>query len=773
LVSTGAVWKYLDDGSDQGTVWQGLLFNDSAWAAGPAQLGYGDGDEATVVNGGPPNNRFVTTYFRNSFLVDDLLGYTNLAIRLLRGAGGVVYLNGTPIFRSNMPTNDITYTTLALGAVQPVDQSTNFYARAVDPSLLLFGLNLLAVEIHQFSLTNSDCSFDLSLVGDFSPTPPTVGIVSPTNGAALLRANITLSADAHDLNDAITGVEFFQGGSSLGQMSAPPYSLVWSNVPEGSYTLTAVATDSRGLSSTSAPVTITARALIAHGAVWSYLDDGSDQGTAWQSLSFDDSSWATGPAQLGYGPANEATVINGGPSTNRIITDYFRRRFDVPDPSAWTNLVLRLLRDDGAIVYLNGTEVFRSNMPDGPVNDLTWAAKVVPIGPQESEFYSTRVDPALLLPGQNVLAVEIHQANNTSSDLNFDLELIPNVPPIPPSVSITNLISLTGGSTSVTSGLVAPATFEIDVDASAFDSTVAQVQIYLGAAMLGASTNEPFSLIASNVSAGHYLLYAVAVSSSGMAATSAPIALTVAGAPISTTLIATGSVWKYLDTGATNLGTAWKEIGFDDSPWPSGPAILGYGNASKSPPRPEATLINATNLNGKIITDYFRRQFVASSDSGFTNLSFGVLRDDGVVAYLNGSEIFRMNMPTGSISYASNSLAAVVNTDETNFFPTNISSALLLNGTNLLAVELHQFVIGKDAAFDLSLDGIAPPYTGPLALSITNTGSGLFVKWKSTGAFLETADRSSGSWLTLTSVVASPYLIMPTNGSKFYRLRQP
>src|SRR5580765_5665592 len=135
LVSTGSVWKYLDNGSDQGASWQGLLFDDSLWASGPAELGYGDGDEATVVNAGPATNRFITTYFRHSFVVDPV-AYTNLAVRLLRDDGAVVYLNGTEILRSNMPTNDIDYTTLALVSVPAFDESTNFYAQVVDPGLM-------------------------------------------------------------------------------------------------------------------------------------------------------------------------------------------------------------------------------------------------------------------------------------------------------------------------------------------------------------------------------------------------------------------------------------------------------------------------------------------------------------------------------------------------------------------------------------------------------------------------------------------------------------
>src|SRR6266852_1550238 len=87
LVSTGSAWKFLDDGSDQGIAWQGLLFDDSAWASGPAPLGYGGVGEATTVNGGPDTNRFITTYFRHVFQVEHPQAVTNLAVRLLRDAG--------------------------------------------------------------------------------------------------------------------------------------------------------------------------------------------------------------------------------------------------------------------------------------------------------------------------------------------------------------------------------------------------------------------------------------------------------------------------------------------------------------------------------------------------------------------------------------------------------------------------------------------------------------------------------------------------------------
>ncbi len=170
-----------------------------------------------------------------------------------------------------------------------------------------------------------------------------------------------------------------------------------------------------------------ATTLIPAGAVWKYLDTGTDQDTAWQEVTFDDSGWNSGPAQLGYGDGDEATIVSYGPDLfNKYVTTYFRHRFDLPGVVAGGNLTLRLLRDDGAVVYVNGVEVFRSNMPVGSTY-LTLATVTVG-GPEETtEFVSASLSPSVLVAGANVVAVEIHQANVTSSDISFDLELIGDV----------------------------------------------------------------------------------------------------------------------------------------------------------------------------------------------------------------------------------------------------------------------------------------------------------------------------------------------------------
>ena len=170
------------------------------------------------------------------------------------------------------------------------------------------------------------------------------------------------------------------------------------------------------------PPDFSTHTLVEQGSRWRYLDNNSDQGTAWRSLAFNDAAWASGPAQLGYGDGDEATVVNGGPTSDRFVTTYFRQKFNVTNALAYTNLSVRLLRDDGAVGYLNGTELFRHNMPSGTITRATAAASVVGDA-DETTFFDITASPGALVEGTNILAVEIHQANATSSDISFDLEM--------------------------------------------------------------------------------------------------------------------------------------------------------------------------------------------------------------------------------------------------------------------------------------------------------------------------------------------------------------
>ena len=171
--------------------------------------------------------------------------------------------------------------------------------------------------------------------------------------------------------------------------------------------------------------------LVNTGANWRYLDIGYDLGTASAGTSwfghpdYDDVWWPYGPSQLGYGDGDEATEVSFGPdSSNKYVTTYFRHTFDLEDASRFTSVTLHLLRDDGAVVYLNGSELCRSNMPNGQITYITFAEDFAG-RPEEYTFFEYPVNPALLNTGRNVLAVEVHQESvgSNNPDISFDLIL--------------------------------------------------------------------------------------------------------------------------------------------------------------------------------------------------------------------------------------------------------------------------------------------------------------------------------------------------------------
>ncbi len=186
--------------------------------------------------------------------------------------------------------------------------------------------------------------------------------------------------------------------------------------------------------------------LISTGAVWNYLDNGSDQGSAWPATGFNDSGWSNGPAQLGYGDGDEQTVVGFGTNSSaKYLTTYFRRAVTIANPTGFSSLNLRLLRDDGAVVYLNGNEVYRDNLPTGPINYQTRAVSNVG-GVNETNYFAATVDPAWLVAGTNVVAVEVHQDLPTSSDLSFDFELtgvLNLLPPVLPQLADLTMAELT------------------------------------------------------------------------------------------------------------------------------------------------------------------------------------------------------------------------------------------------------------------------------------------------------------------------------------------
>lgn len=346
----GSSWKYLDNGTNQGTAWTATAFDDALWASGNGQLGYGDGDEATVVGyGTDANNKYITTYFRKSISITNPSLYSSFSANVKRDDGIIVYVNGVEVYRNNLATGTITYTTLAALAA---DDGATAQSFSIASSAFIAGNNTIAVEIHQNAANSSDISFDM-------------------------------------------------------QLTATPL-----------------------------PVTST---LIAYNNSWKYLDNGSNQGTAWRASTFNDASWKTGNAQLGYGDGDETTIVSYGSNANKkYITTYFRKSISIADTSGYANYTLNIKRDDGAVVYINGSEVYRSNMPSGTISSTTLASTAA--SDDGNTAQTTTLTVSKLKKGTNVIAVEIHQNDKTSTDLSFDLELTANAsgtPPPPPTATLT------------------------------------------------------------------------------------------------------------------------------------------------------------------------------------------------------------------------------------------------------------------------------------------------------------------------------------------------
>jgi hypothetical protein len=293
--------------------------------------------------------------------------------------------------------------------------------------------------------------------------------------------------------------------------------------------------------------------LVSTADFWAYWDYGFED-PGWNTTDYDDFEWSYGPSPLGFGEPYIVARLQPG-----IITAYFRTYFAI-DAIPTQPVTLRVRRDDGVIVYLNGYEVFRNNMPQGPVDYSTLAVNTVEAGafvevPLTDVFY--------LNPGYNVIAAEVHQAQVLSDDLVFDLELVVSDGPPPRGVTITN----PADNTTVAQGT------DVTISAAPVPAgEVTSVSFYKGATLLGTDQQAPYEAILPSVQESNYVLRAVALFNDSTSITSAPVNLNVGAARVIR--------GPYLNTGTpTSLIVKWRTDVASDSVVRYGPAP---GNLNQS-----------------------------------------------------------------------------------------------------------------------------------------------------------------------------------------------
>ncbi len=498
------------------------------------------------------------------------------------------------------------------------------------------------------------------------------------------------------------------------------------------------------------PVSTVETTLLPFSATYRYNPSGSNLGTAWTAPGYNDTGagWESGPGPIGFEtaglPIPLATSIS--PYVPAVRTYYYRTTFDFDGNLGGAELRLRSMIDDGAVFYLNGQEVARDGMPAGTITSTTLANRGV--GDAALSGF-VPLPTNLLTAGENTFAVEVHQTSDTSSDTVFGAELVLQKTIVNPGIGTPAL-----GLNEV-SGAADPV-FRVELrnnSAAAEDLTGYVI------AATGPGVNE-FVIPAQTLPVGGYVAFDEAQLGFRPAAGErlflyTPLQERVADAVVvkdrargrspdgdgpwrytsgdtfgannafafrdeivineimyharptyatpatysSSNLVSYTNDWRY--QSGTDLGTAWRASGYDDTggDWQTGGGL--FFNESSALPAPKTTPLTIGSP-----TFYFRTTFDVTGDPADAVLQFRHIVDDAAVFYLNGVEFNRFNFgPATNVTFNSNAESAVGNASIVG--PVELPTNLLVAGTNVLAVEVHQIVpASNDVVFGAEVSGL-------------------------------------------------------------------
>lgn len=439
--------------------------------------------------------------------------------------------------------------------------------------------------------------------------PPTVAIASPADGAPFTApANITLTATAADTDGSVVSVAFFANGTLVGTGTSQPFSVPWSGVAAGTYTITAVATDNVGAVATSPSVGVTVApdpnrvnmALATNGGVASASSvlgpnypasaviNGDRRGLNWGA----GGGWNDGTQNAG--PDWIEVAFNGPKSIDEINVFSMQDSYTAPaEPTPGMTFTLWGLRGF-EVQYWTGTAW--AVVPGGTItnNNLVW--RQVLFAPIITSRIRINVTAAL---NGYARAMEV-EAWGTKGLSNT-----------PPTVSLT--------SPADGAAFVAPVNITLNATASDSDGTIQQVAFMANGAPIGTALSNPYTFTWNSVPAGTYTVTAVATDDDGAMTTSAPVTITVTAparanvarasnggvATASSTLSANypassvingdrrGTGWGAgggWNDGTQNSGPDWIEVAFNGSKTIDEVSVFSLQDTYTAPVEPTATL---------------------------------------------------------------------------------------------------------------------------------------------------------------------------------------
>jgi len=416
-IAFGSNWKYDDSNVDPGSQWVNPAYDDSAWRSGLAQLGYGDGDEQTVLRKSSPSQPSV--YFRKKLFVDGTVDAASLKVRF--DDGFVVWVNGTQVLSRNVSST-------AHSAYATASSADNATVEASIPvTAFVNGLNTLAVMVKQVDGASSDVSFDLELTlrtsGGGGHTEAIM--VERPNGGETFRPGATerIQWMSHGDTSGMVNLEYSpDNGSSWSPIATnvadtglydwlvPGVSTAQGLVRVSDSHMLEVRDVSDGRFTISRASTYVA---VPFGSFWRFDDSNVDPGPAWTSASFNDATWREGPGELGYGDGDEHTVLRKSSPSQPSV--YFRKKLSVEGAVQAASLRVRF--DDGFVVWVNGTQVLSRNVLSAAHS--AYATR----NSGDNATVEATIPASAFVSGVNTLAVMVKQVDGTSTDVSFDLEL--------------------------------------------------------------------------------------------------------------------------------------------------------------------------------------------------------------------------------------------------------------------------------------------------------------------------------------------------------------